>query len=194
MNNLASLLAELNLENNIALEDIPEIDLYMDQVIQLFEKNFGSSTRNEDEKVLTKTMINNYAKGKLFFPVKNKKYSKEQLILISLIYQLKGGLSIQDIKQTLEGINERTESGQFQLNKFYQSYLKLHEKNIEIFNEDVLKTEQDVKLEVKTLEADEPEELETVLLIASLINISNFYRKTAEKLVDQLAAKKEKKD
>lgn len=194
MENLASLLAELNLENNIALEDIPEIDLYMDQVIQLFEKNFGSSTRNEDEKVLTKTMINNYAKGKLFFPVKNKKYSKEQLILISLIYQLKGGLSIQDIKQTLEGINERTESGQFQLNKFYQSYLKLHEKNIEIFNEDVLKTEQDVKLEVKTLEADEPEELETVLLIASLINISNFYRKTAEKLVDQLAAKKEKKD
>ncbi|MCM3124619.1 DUF1836 domain-containing protein [Mesobacillus sp. AQ2] len=194
MKNLASLLAELNLENNIALEDIPEIDLYMDQVIQLFEKNFGSSTRNEDEKVLTKTMINNYAKGKLFFPVKNKKYSKEQLILISLIYQLKGGLSIQDIKQTLEGINERTESGQFQLNKFYQSYLKLHEKNIEIFNEDVLKTEQDVKLEVKTLEADEPEELETVLLIASLINISNFYRKTAEKLVDQLAAKKEKKD
>jgi DNA-binding transcriptional MerR regulator len=194
LKNLASLLAELNLENNIALEDIPEIDLYMDQVIQLFEKNFGSSTRNEDEKVLTKTMINNYAKGKLFFPVKNKKYSKEQLILISLIYQLKGGLSIQDIKQTLEGINERTESGQFQLNKFYQSYLKLHEKNIEIFNEDVLKTEQDVKLEVKTLEADEPEELETVLLIASLINISNFYRKTAEKLVDQLAAKKEKKD
>ncbi|CAM4038776.1 DUF1836 domain-containing protein [Mesobacillus thioparans] len=194
MNNLAGLLAELNLENNITLEEIPEIDLYMDQVIQLFEKSFGSSTRNEDEKVLTKTMINNYAKGKLFFPVKNKKYSKEHLILISLIYQLKGGLSIQDIKQTLEGINQRTESGPFELNKFYQSYLRLHEKNIEIFNEDVLKTAQDVKQEVKTLEAEGPEELETVLLIASLINISNFYRKTAEKLVDQLAVKKEKKD
>jgi DNA-binding transcriptional MerR regulator len=194
LTNLANLLAELNLENNIALEDIPEIDLYMDQVIQLFEKNFGSSTRNEGEKVLTKTMINNYAKGKLFLPVKNKKYSKEHLILISLIYQLKGGLSIQDIKQTLEGINLRTESGEFQLNEFYQSYLRLHEKNIEIFNDDVLKTEQDVKQEVRKLDAVEPEELETVLLIASLINISNFYRKTAEKLVDQLAAKKDKKD
>ncbi|KIY23572.1 hypothetical protein UB32_02385 [Mesobacillus subterraneus] len=188
------MLAELDLSSRIALEDIPEIDLYMDQVIQLFEKKYGSSTRNKEDKVLTKTMINNYAKGKLFFPVKNKKYSREQLILISLIYQLKGGLSIQDIKQTLEGINQRTESGQFELNKFYQSYLKLHEKNIEIFNEDVLKTEQDVKHEVKMLEADEPEELETILLIVSLINISNFYRKTAEKLVDQLAAKKVKKD
>lgn len=194
MKKLEDLLAELNLENNIALEDIPEIDLYMDQVIQLFEKNFGSSTRNEDEKVLTKTMVNNYAKGKLFFPIKNKKYSKEHLILISLIYQLKGGLSIQDIKQTLGGINQRTESGDFPLGQFYQSYLNLHEKNIEIFNEDALKTEQEVKREVKRLEAEDAEELENVLLIASLINLSNFYRRTAEKLVDQLAVKNNEKD
>ncbi|WP_226086991.1 DUF1836 domain-containing protein [Mesobacillus sp. S13] len=194
MDNLEQLLTELNLENNISLEDIPEIDLYMDQVIQLFEKNFGSSTRNEDEKVLTKTMINNYAKGKLFFPIKNKKYSKEHLILISLIYQLKGGLSIQDIKQTLEGINEKALSGEIPLGPFYKSFLNLHEKNIEIFNEDVLKTQHEVKREVKSLEAEEPDELETILLIASLINISNFYRRTAEKLVDRLAAEKKKKD
>lgn len=189
MSNLADQLAQLGLENNIALEDIPGIDLYMDQVIQLFEKSFGSSTRNEEDKVLTKTMINNYAKGKLFFPIKNKKYSKEHLILISLIYQLKGGLSIQDIKQTLGGISDRAESGELELEQFYQSYLNLHGKNIEIFNEDVLKTEKDVHAEVQKLDADNPEELENVLLIASLINISNFYRRTAEKLVDQLADK-----
>lgn len=194
MNHLEQLLAELNLENNIALEDIPEIDLYMDQVIQLFEKNFGSSIRNEDEKVLTKTMINNYAKGKLFFPIKNKKYSKEHLILISLIYQLKGGLSIQDIKQTIEGINEKTETGDIPLGQFYQSYLNLYEKNVEIFHEDVLKSEREAKQEVKRLGADDPDELETVLLIASLVNISNFYRRTAEKLVDHLSAKNDKKD
>ncbi|MEH7441139.1 DUF1836 domain-containing protein [Bacillus sp. JJ1122] len=191
MSNIAELLADLGLENNIALEDIPGIDLYMDQVIQLFEKSFGSSTRNDEDKVLTKTMINNYAKGKLFFPIKNKKYSKEHLILISLIYQLKGGLSIQDIKQTLGGINDRVETGELQLEQFYKSYLNLHEKNIEIFNQDVLKTEQDVNAEVQKFEAEKPEELETVLLIASLVNLSNFYRKTAEKLVDQLAEKKE---
>lgn len=190
MSNIAELLADLGLENNIALEDIPGIDLYMDQVIQLFEKSYGSSTRNEEDKVLTKTMINNYAKGKLFFPIKNKKYSKEHLILISLIYQLKGGLSIQDIKQTLGGINDRVESGELQLEQFYKSYLNLHEKNIEIFNKDVLKTEHDVNAEIQKLEAEKPEELETVLLITSLVNLSNFYRKTAEKLLDQLAEKK----
>lgn len=184
------MLAELGLENHIELEEIPDIDLYMDQVIQLFERKYSGSTRNEEDKVLTKTMINNYAKGKLFFPIKNKKYSKDHLLLISLIYQLKGGLSIQDIKSTLGGINERMGLGEFPLDQFYQSYLNLHEKNLEIFNEDVLKTEQDVKEEVEKMEAGNPEELETVLLIASLVNISNFYRRTAEKLVDQLTGKK----
>ncbi len=54
---------ELKLEEQITLEDIPEIDLYMDQVIQLFESNLGSAKRTEEDKVLTKTMINNYSKG-----------------------------------------------------------------------------------------------------------------------------------
>ena len=75
----------LILENNIKLDEIPEIDLYMDQVIQLFESKLSAQKRNEDEKILTKTMINNYAKGKLLLPIKNKKYSKEHLIFISLI-------------------------------------------------------------------------------------------------------------
>ena len=151
MEKIEYLLEQLGFENNISLEDIPEIDLYMDQVIQLFEKKFGSTTRNDEEKVLTKTMINNYAKGKLFFPIKNKKYSKEHLILISLIYQLKGGLSIQDIKQTLAGINSRIADGQFSLDSFYRSYLNLHEKNIAIFTEDVLHASGEVKQEVESL-------------------------------------------
>ncbi|MCU5501703.1 DUF1836 domain-containing protein, partial [Bacillus wiedmannii] len=94
MENINKLLETLYLEKNITLEDIPNVDLYVDQVVQLFENTYSDTTRTDDEKVLTKTMINNYAKGKLFIPIKNKKYSKEHMILISLIYQLKGALSI----------------------------------------------------------------------------------------------------
>ena len=79
-------------EEKIQLEDMPEIDLYMDQVIQLFENKLASNKRNKDDKVLTKTMINNYAKAKLLMTIKNKKYSKEHLILMSLIYEFKGAL------------------------------------------------------------------------------------------------------
>ena len=43
----------------------------MDQVIQLFESKLSEQKRNDDEKILTKTMINNYAKGKVI--IANKK-------------------------------------------------------------------------------------------------------------------------
>jgi len=76
--NINELLETLHLEKNIKLEDIPNVDLYVDQVVQLFENTYADTTRTDDEKVLTKTMINNYAKGKLFIPIKNKEYSKEQ--------------------------------------------------------------------------------------------------------------------
>ena len=64
---------ELEIDNKIQLKDIPDLDLYMDQVIQLFEGKLSTLKRDADDKVLTKTMINNYAKAKLLMSVKNKK-------------------------------------------------------------------------------------------------------------------------
>ena len=195
MDKLADFMAKLELQNQISLSDIPEIDLYMDQVIQLFENKFNALKRNEDEKILTKTMINNYAKAKLFFPIKNKKYSKEHLILISLIYQLKGALSINDIKDTLHGLNEKiTNDENFQLQQFYQSYLNLHEINVKNVKEHIEDRVSEVNDEVKGIEGKDPEYLEKVLLIASLVNISNLYRRAAEKLVDEIAMDIRKKE
>jgi len=183
---LKSLLEEKGIDANITLQDIPDIDLYMDQVIQLFENKFSKSKRDESEKVLTKTMINNYAKGKLFFPIKNKKYSKEHLMLISLIYQLKGVLSINDIKVVLEGINEKIVKEDFKIDQFYSSYLQLTEKNSAKFQVDLQQKVQDAKLEIEKLGDKNHEYLEKVLLITSLAYMSNLYRKVSEILVDDL--------
>lgn len=171
---------KLGLESTIQEEDIPSIDLYMDQVIQLFDATYNESLRNEDEKVLTKTMINNYAKGKLFIPIKNKKYSKDHIMLISLIYQLKGALSIKDIKAVLEPINEKMETEDFQLEKLYNSWVKIQQKNAGNFLEEMKSHE----IEVENQEAEEIDKI--ILLIASLSNMSNAYRKAAELLVDEL--------
>ncbi|MDP4083313.1 MAG: DUF1836 domain-containing protein [Bacillota bacterium] len=185
MENVDNILELLGLENKLTLEEIPKIDLYMDQVIQLFENKFSETKRNEDEKVLTKTMINNYAKGKLLFPIKNKKYSKEHLILMSLIYQLKGALSINDIKTTLGKINEKIMKEDFQLDSFYESYLNLTTRNVQDFKVDVGKrAEQVIDQETGV------EDLEKILLIASLANMSNLYRRVAEKLVDEMVEAK----
>ena len=62
---ILKLLEELNLNEQIELKEIPSIDLYMDQVITLFENNLSHSKRYDEDKLLTKTMINNYTKDKL---------------------------------------------------------------------------------------------------------------------------------
>lgn len=186
-------LEKLIADNQIQLEDIPQIDLYMDQVIQLFENTFYGTKRNEDEKVLTKTMINNYAKGKLFFPVKNKKYSKEHLILIALIYQLKGALSISDIKTALKGINERTAEGDFDLAHFYQLYLDLTKINLETFRGGLQNQSSRIEEKEKELNESASVQLDKVLMAASLVHMSNLYRKAAERLVDELIDEKDQK-
>ena len=70
---LINTISELNLQEDILLSDIPNLDLYMDQVITLFENGLKGSKRSEQDKILTKTMINNYSKDKILIPIKNKK-------------------------------------------------------------------------------------------------------------------------
>ncbi len=186
MENTKDILNKLSLENNISLQEMPDIDLYMDQVIQLFDHTFKMPKRNDDEKVLTKTMINNYAKEKLFIPIKNKKYSKKHLILISLVYQLKGSLSINDIKSTLGVINDKLTNEDFELEKFYKSFLTIQQRNAVDFEQEFQQRVIDSHSEVAKMEESDRDNLEKILLILSLVNISNSYRKAAELLIDEL--------
>jgi hypothetical protein len=176
------LIEKLALQNQLQVEDIPKIDLYIDQVIQLFETGFAESKRNGDEKILTKTMINNYAKGKLFYPLQTKKYSRNHIMLISLIYQMKSVLSINDVKLVLEGINKKAAQKNLDLEPFYTSYLNLQKGNIESFGEEVKRQEKEAVSQMQG--SEEMGEFERVLLIASLVHTSNLYKRAAEKLLD----------
>lgn len=82
------ILSDMNLwEAPIESSKIPEIDLYMDQLLSLTA-----------EKEVTKTMINNYSKEHLIKPLKGKKYSKEQIIQILFILNMKQSISLGNIK------------------------------------------------------------------------------------------------
>ncbi|SES67900.1 protein of unknown function [Salinibacillus kushneri] len=193
MEDIEKLIDELQLYNHLTPEDIPDLDLYMDQVIQLFEKKYQDTKRNDDEKVLTKTMINNYAKGKLFFPITNKKYSQAHVLLISLIYQLKGALSISDIKTVLDKLNQKVVDDGFDLDSFYRSYIHLSEQNADTFLNHTKSSAKAVEDITNNLDEEDLAYLEKVLLITSFVNMSNFYRRAAEKLVDEIAEKKNNK-
>ncbi len=185
-NELMDKFKELNLQNQLTLDEMPELDLYMDQVTQLFDSKFNESKRTEEDKALTKTMVNNYAKGKLLMSIKNKKYSKEHLILMSLIYNLKGGLSINDIKSSLNKIVTTFENGEkYPIRELYSLYL-------EQYNEDLNDVEKTIDEKVDNIEnmmlseniEEDKEFQKNFLLLSSFINMSNMYRRMGEKLID----------
>lgn len=186
-NELDKLIDNLYLDEIIELDEIPELDLYMDQVIQLFENKYNKTLRTEEDKVLTKTMINNYAKDKIFMPIKNKKYSKEHLILISLIYELKGSLSISDIKKVLTPIvSTLNNNEEYDIRSLYRDYTEVYGEDVNLFKEsaaDRLKYIEDkLKIEKGILDGFNRE----LILLSSLVNMSNFYRRLAEKVVDDI--------
>ena len=103
---LNELLAHLDSLDHIHVDEIPQIDLYMDQVTTFMEKHLGELKRYPEDKVLTKTMINNYAKNNLLPSPVRKKYTQEHILLLVFIYYFKNLLSFTDIGTVLSYITE----------------------------------------------------------------------------------------
>jgi len=182
---LQAKLEELKLEEQITLDDIPEIDLYMDQVIQLFESNLVLTKRTEEDKVLTKTMINNYSKGKLLMSVNNKKYTKEHIILMSIIYNLKGSLSINDIKSSVSKIVESNESEEkYNLRELYECYLEQYNDDLVDIKISLSEKADSIEEKINKKENISTEYDRNFLLLCSMVNMSNMYRRMSEKLID----------
>ncbi|MCR5488347.1 MAG: DUF1836 domain-containing protein [Lachnospiraceae bacterium] len=104
---IRSILGGMDHIDYIKPEDIPGIDLYMDQVTTFMESRLSSSRRYPDDKILTKTMINNYAKNDLLPPPEKKKYNKEHVMFLIIIYYLKNILTINDIDKLLSPLREQ---------------------------------------------------------------------------------------
>lgn len=101
---LDALIAAAVDDTDLTSREIPNIDLYLDQIITLASDRLAQNKRGEKDKLLTKTMINNYSKDGLIKPVKGKKYSREHIVQMLLVYSLKQTLSIGEIKQVLDGV------------------------------------------------------------------------------------------
>lgn len=104
---LEQLLEKLNSIGYVKSVDIPSIDLYMDQITTFMDEQLAASKRHADDKILTKTMINNYAKNNLLPPPEKKKYSKEHVLTLIFIYYFKNILSISDIQSILNPLTEK---------------------------------------------------------------------------------------
>lgn len=183
---ILKLLEELNLNEHIELKEIPSIDLYMDQVITLFESNLSNSKRYDEDKLLTKTMINNYTKDKLLIPAKKKKYSKNHIILMILIYNLKQNLSILDIKSLFNDmvVNLQQEGGEkINIEEIYKKFL--HIKNLQTIEAEDQINSLISKVEEQLSDKDDEGYEKLLITVLCLINSANTQKRLAEKIIDK---------
>lgn len=191
-NLIDSIIESIDRVKFINSEDIPNIDLYMDQVTTFMDKHLESSSRFKGEdKILTKTMINNYAKNDLLPSPNKKKYSKEHVIVLIFIYYYKNILSINDIQSLLKPLTDKYFGNTEELNisKIYDEVVSINDQQIELFKADI---KSKYKCSKETF-ADTDEEEKEFLQMFSFICMLAFdvYSKKLliEKIIDDYNSK-----
>lgn len=196
---LRSILADFSALDYIKPEEIPDIPLYMDQITTFMDEKLKSCKRYPDEKILTKTMINNYTKNSLVPPPVKKKYSKEHLLLLIFVYYFKDFLSINDIKKLFGPISERyfhNEEG-VSLTDIYTDIFKLEYSQLNNMTKDIVKR-YNVALKTFPDVAEEDQDYFHRFAMICLMSFDVYIKKQLiERMLDDFpetpANKKEKK-
>lgn len=106
--------------NTISPDEFPAMDLYMDQLTTFMDRKLSGLVRKPSkDKVLTKTMINNYAKNHLIQPPVKKKYSKEHMLELLFIFYFKSFLSIGDIQTLLSPLADELDGKGYNAERLY---------------------------------------------------------------------------
>lgn len=159
----------LNYEG-IPKRDIPTIPLYMDQLLGFFDDYFKVLKIHEEDKLLTKTMVNNYVKAGVLNSPEKKKYDKDQLMLLTLIFQMKNILSINDLKDFLEFYKKDGIPKNIEL--VYDEFNKIEEKEFAL-----------LKKEVEDINDNNPTDKEVLGYILDLVVEANIKKRLAEMLL-----------
>ena len=185
---LNSILESISRIDYIKPESIPNIPLYMDQVTTFMDAQLASSKRYAEDKILTKTMINNYAKNNLLPPPDKKKYSKEHMLLLIFIYYYKNLLSISDIETLLGPVTEKhfqTESP-VSLEDIYTEVFSLRDEQKKRLVEDMKQKFQAAEDTFSQAPEQEREFLRLFAFISELAFDVYLKKLVIESLIDQL--------
>lgn len=190
----------------IAPDDPPDIYLYMDQVTAFLREHLMNDNVHDDDKLITKTMINNYTKKKLLPPPIKKKYSKQHLYFLTLIYYYKNFLTIDEIHDLLAPITEKysendpltIEYTQCYYSKIYEMYGNQQDGIVADIKDDletVRKMIEETKNEEEIPFSDEVEEYLELLLLVTVLSNDIYYKKVLiENLIGNFAQLKKDRD
>ncbi|SEG21008.1 protein of unknown function [Eubacterium ruminantium] len=181
-------------------EDIPDIELYMDQVIRFMDAHLQKNVRADsaDTKTLTKTMINNYTKNKLLPPPEKKRYTKEHIIMLISIYYLKNIVSINDIRKLLEPMQERyfertDESGR-SLSEIYSQIFNLEKRQYFNIENSILRADEIAELKVNGTDDEYIKKLTFIYMLAYDIYSKKCFMEHLIDEIDEAEKRRKEKD
>ncbi|NLE26419.1 MAG: DUF1836 domain-containing protein [Clostridiaceae bacterium] len=161
--------------------DLPDIDLYMDQVITYLEKQLAVFSKNEDEKFITPAMINNYVKNEIIPRPLNKKYTREHLAHLISVLNLKNILSLMDITRLIS--HEKIDKP---INPLFDQLNSIQD---EAFKDTALRVRDSLEnFDCDNTDEDNEERLSLLALKFSLE--ANANRIAAKKILDEIMAHK----
>lgn len=161
---------------------IPNINLYMDQVLSFMNENLEYNKRNSKDKTLTKSMINNYVKNELIPKPENKKYYPQHIISLIYIFYLKQILSLDDVK-TIMNYYEKNHFGNESLSELYKVFLLSEQKEVLKLEKDLEELARNIYEDYRSFDDDEI----IFLFIMLLSSRANTYKIIIEKLTDYLS-------
>ncbi len=193
---LKKMMEEISKISYIRPNEVPDIELYMDQVTTFMDQHLEGTKRYSEDKLLTKTMINNYTKNDLLPSPVKKKYSKEHMILLIFIYYMKNFLSITDIRSLLHPMTEMffDGKGEIELEEIYQEVFDIQAEQALSVAKDIVKKADIAKETFAQVENEEQREYLKKYAYACLLSYDIYMkRQMLERLIDDnFSDKKEK--
>ncbi len=188
---LNSIIASLGRIDTMSLDEMPGINLYMDQLTSFMDERLKKTTRYPDtDKILTNTMSNNDAKNDLLPPREKKKYSKDHLIILLFIYYYKSIMTINDIRTVLEPLTERFKASpdELTLEQIYETCYQLQKAELDPLIEDIKKkytTSQSTFDDVNI--SDEEKKRMQMFSFITLLSYDVYVKKLLiEKIIDNI--------
>ncbi len=194
---ISNIVGKLKSINYVQPGEVPGIDLYMDQVTSFLDGHLETSKRYSDDKLLTKTMINNYTKNDLLPSPEKKKYTKEHMYLLLFVYYLKNILSISDTRSILHPLTEKFFKGDEDVNfeKIYAEIFKIEQEQSFDVTRDVVHKYRKSRKSFENLENGEDKELLQMFSFISMLSFDVYMKKhMIGKMIDDYFSKFDKSE
>lgn len=184
---MVSILNKLKSTTYIQPGEVPGIDLYMDQVTKFMDERLETMKRRGDDKLLTKTMINNYTKNDLLPSPKKKKYTKDHMYTLLFIYYLKNVMPMDDTRSILKPLTDMFfgENGSIDMEHIYAEIFDIaHEQSYSLTRDVVRKYYKSQESFEDVKDQKEKDFLQAFTFIAMLCFDVYMKKMMIEKIID----------